>query len=43
MLTRKTWHRTALITLTAITMSAGLAWATHVRIEAAWSSPCRPA
>jgi hypothetical protein len=33
MLTRKTWHRTAFITLTAIAMSAGLAWATHVRIE----------
>ena len=39
MLTRKTWYRTALITLTAIAMSAGLAWATHVRIEGATDQP----
>src|SRR5207244_10370806 len=42
MLTRKTWHRTALITLTAITMSAGLAWATHVRIEGTVEQPWSP-
>src|SRR5712692_5814366 len=42
MLTRKTWHRTALITLTAITMSAGLASATHVRIEGSVEQPLSP-
>ena len=42
MLTRKTWHRTALITLTAIAMSAGLAWATHVRMEGVVEQPTSP-
>src|SRR5713101_8208554 len=42
MLTRKTWHRTALIALTAIAMSAGLAWATHVRIEGSVEQPSLP-
>ena len=39
MLTRKTWYRTACITLTALSMSAGLAWAEHVRIEAGTEVP----
>lgn len=42
MLTRKTWHRTALMTLTAIAMSAGLAWAAHVRIEGSVDQPLSP-
>jgi len=42
MLTRKTWHRMALIALTAIAMSAGLAWATHVRIEGSVEQPSLP-
>jgi hypothetical protein len=42
MLTRKIWHRTALITLTAIAMSAGLAWAAHVRIEGSVEQPLSP-
>jgi len=42
MLTHKTWRRTVLIALTAIAMSAGLAWANHVRIEGNVEQPSSP-
>src|SRR6202035_2451274 len=42
MLTHKTWRRTVLIALTAIAMSAGLAWANHVRVEGTVEQPSSP-
>ena len=39
MIARKTWYRTALIAAAAISMSAGFAWATHVRIEGTTETP----